>query len=937
MAENPTMRAMVIALLIATAIAAPVPTNAQECQVPTFVKQTNLPPNVMILFDNSESMNEPVFHDDYDPNRAYAGRFNELNVYYVATAGMYTPKSFSNAWPSTPSAWLINSVQGQPGRYSGNYMNWIFFNATAAQRLALPRITRVEVAKSVVANVVLNQTNVRFGLSRFNYDEADPGGQIIAECGSDVTTILTALESIACFTNTPIAETMEDILNYYKRTDAGAPIQAECQYNFLIDLTDGFPTHDLDVSRYLWDADGDGADPGSCESLGAPSWNALYFACSDHMDDVAYYMRHTDLRPDMGDVGESGLDGQNVITYVIGYGLDIDILGQTAENGDGLYFLAENATQLWMSMERVMLDIIERISAGAAVAVVSSERSDEDYLFRAKFLPVKWTGYLEKFRMPISPSSNPVWEAGRLLADRDPDTRVITTAVGGAVIPFNDTRATALRATLGLASDAEAVAVINWTRGESVTGLRDREGLVLGDIIHAAPVVVGPPRRYLVDEDFQAYLAATRDRTRIVYVAANDGMLHAFNAETGEEAWAFIPTFALPKLPVIADEDYCHTYSCDLSPTVVDAELDSGWRTVLIGGGRQGGHEYFALDVTDPAAPSLLWQTSLPDGVSFASDPLYARIDGEPLVLVGSGLDETTGRGYLHAINLQTGAVEGSVLLSERTGEWNKITAPQAADTDFDGDADVVYCGDLFGNLWRLVPDDDPDPATWDRTVLFASPRPITVQPAVAYGEDGYLSLCFGTGLYLDDQDIFDLDQHSFYSVRDARNGATLTRADLEDRTAGTDTAPTSNGWYVDLWHVAGERVTERAVILAGAVYFTSFCPANVPCTFGGQSWLYRLDLLDGGAPENEDGEALDRDEDLGEGIASRPVVDLANEQVIVQSSDATITTAALGVPLNRITVRSWRESFDGASGTDAEEDGEDDDEGGEVDGEDND
>lgn len=924
MTGNQTVRASIVALLVGAALAAPTPTTAQECQVPTFVKQTNLPPNVMLLFDNSESMNEPVFSDDYNPDVRYPGRFNELDTYYVSTAGTYSPKSFSNAWPAVPTAWLINSVQGQPGRYMGNYLNWIFFSATDAQRLALPRLTRVQVAKAVVANVVLNQTNVRFGLARFNYDESDPGGQVIAECGSDIPTILAALESIACFTNTPIAETMEDILNYYSRTDDAAPIQAECQYNFLIVLTDGFPTHDLDVSRYLWDADGDGADPGSCESLGAPSWNALYFACSDHMDDVAYWMRHTDLRPDMGDVGESGLEGQNVITYVIGYGLDIDILGQTADNGDGLYLLAENATQLWMSMERVMLDIIERISAGAAVAVVSSERSDEDYLFRAKFLPVKWTGYLEKFRMPVSPSSDPVWEAGRLLADRDPDDRVITTAVGGAVIPFDAAHAITLRTALGSATDAEAAAVINWTRGESISGLRDREGLVLGDIVHAAPVVVGPPRRYLIDPDFQAYLAATRDRTRIVYVAANDGMLHAFNAENGAEEWAFVPTFALPKLPVVADEDYCHTYTCDLSPTVVDAELDSGWRTVLIGGGRQGGHEYFALDVTDPAAPSLLWQTALPDGVDFASDPLYARVGGVPLVLVGSGLDETGGQGWLHAINLQTGAVAGSVLLSELPGAWNKVTAPQVADPDFDNDADVVYCGDLLGNLWRLAPGDDPDPATWERSVLFSSPRPITVQPALAYGEDGYLSVCFGTGLYLDDQDVFDFEQHSFYCVRDARDGATLARADLEDRTAGTDTAPTANGWYVDLWHASGERVTERAVVLAGAVYFTSFCPANVPCTYGGQSWLYRLDLRDGGAPEDEDGASLDREEDLGEGIASRPVVDLANEQLIVQSSDATITTAEIGVPLSRITVRSWRESFGDATTTADDETSED-------------
>ncbi len=923
MARNPIARVALVALLAALAAGAPSPrpAAAQDCQVPQFVKMTNLPPNVMILFDNSDIMNEPVYHPDYDPWVELTGLFNENQLYYVAVEGFYTPRSFKMSWPSSPTAYLVASDQGQPGRYPGNYLNWIYYHATDAQRAALPTITRVKVAKAVAANVMLTRPGLNYGLTIFNQNKDIPGGQVIAECGSDIATILTALNGIAAMGPTPLGETMETVLNYYTRTDAGAPIEVSCQYNFLIVMAADYPTYDLDVSKYLWDADGDGMDPGSCENIGVPDFNALYFACSHHMDDLAYYMRHTDLRPDLGDIGESAEDGQTVITYVIGYGIDIPLFLRSATNGDGLYLTAANASELWWSLDQIILDIIERISAGAAVAVVSSEQSEEDYVYRAKFLPVKWNGFLEKFLIPVEPNEDPLWEADRLLTARGSGSRTLFTVAGGSVVPFDATQASTLRASLGCATDAEAVDLINWTRGDAVAGLRDREGHMLGDIIHSSPVVVGASRRFLTDVDFQTYLAETRTRPMTIYVGANDGMLHAFSAETGQETWGFVPDFALPKLATIADPDYCHVYTCDLSPTVVDAELSDGWHTVLISGGREGGSEYFALEVTDPAAPSVLWQTDLPDGVSFASDPLQVRIAGEPLVLVGSGLDETTGRAYLHAINLETGAVAGSLLLSESAGTRNKVTTSQAADLDYDTEVDVVYCSDLLGNLWRLEPAGSTNPSTWGKGLLFTQARPIMAQPAVAYGEDGFLRICFGTGAYIDEADVLTTDQQSFYVVKDARDGITRTRADLADRTDGTDVTLATDGWYIDLWHQAGERITERAVILAGAIAVTAFCPATELCTYGGHSWLYRLDLDSGAAPEDEDGVVLPREEDLGEGIASRPVVDLANEELVIQTSDATIVTTEIGVPISRLTVRSWQEDFDNVVGTQVEAD----------------
>ena len=115
--------------------------------------------------------------------------------------------------------------------------------------------------------------------------------------------------------------------------------------------------------------------------------------CSDHMDDVAWYLANEDLRPDLP-------DDQNVFTYVVGYHEDASLLEETAINGDGLYFEAKNAVELFTSIEYALQDILRRISAGSAVAVVSTERGTDDRLYRGKFMPSDWYGYLECYDLP---------------------------------------------------------------------------------------------------------------------------------------------------------------------------------------------------------------------------------------------------------------------------------------------------------------------------------------------------------------------------------------------------------------------------------------------------------------------------------------------------------------------------------------------------------
>jgi hypothetical protein len=101
-------------------------------------------------------------------------------------------------------------------------------------------------------------------------------------------------------------------------------------------------------------------------------------------------------------------------------------------------------------------------------------------------------------------------------------------------------------------------------------------------------------------------------------------------------------------------------------------------------------------------------------------------------------------------------------------------------------------------------------------------------------------------------------------------------------------------------------------VVVAETVIFTSFAPSEDPCVAGGLSWLYQLSYADGGVPD-VDGmdDPEDRSVSIGEGIASHPVVDLAEGTAIVQSSDASINVERIAGIIQPLRVRSWQESYD--------------------------
>ncbi len=875
----------------------------EDCEVPLFVMQNSGGANLMILADNSFSMNTVLYHHLYDKDAVYAGPFTNEATYFVAKDGLYQPSDFNASYGVGSLRNLVASDNGEDGRYTGNYLNWIFFRFTDAQVMTdpLPTVTRIQVLKSVLTQIITRSEKLNMGITVFQKN--DTGGNLVGPIGKSHTALKAIIAGITANALTPTGESLETILDYFG-DKTKSPITSECQYNFILLVTDGLPTVDEGVSPYLWDADGDGNDPGNCESIGAPYDNSM--GCSDHMDDVAYWMAHEDVYAGMPEM-------QNVFTYVIGYEVDAPLLKETADNGLGLYFQASNAVELFASIEYALQDILRRISAGSAVAVVSTERGTDDRLYRGKFMPVDWDGYLESYALPYQQDDQPVWEAGNLLLGRDPSSRKIFTAIEKNAYLFTPGNAAILKDEMGAKDEIEAAELITWARGEDVDGYRHREGWVLGDIINSTPVVVGIPSQYVLDESYEVFRVAHENRQRMVYVGVNDGMVHGFDAESGYEEWAFVPGFALPKFAAMADSFYCHRYSCDQTMTVRDVKVNNIWRTVMVSGGGKGSSNIFALDITSPLSPNLLWQADLPNGKKDHSEVQVVSIAGRSVALVGSGLDTDNMEAFLYAYDITTGNRLGSLLLSsDPTALRNKANRPAVVDVNLDGETDLIYVADMLGDVYRISVEGSADPGDWNISKLYDGDREIQADPVVAYGPLGAVYVYFGTGAYIQESDMTSINPNAFLCVYDNHDGSTANMGNMVNQTSSIGDAGGYSGWYVNLWNNDAERVTKRAVVVAETVIFTSFAPLDDPCVAGGISWLYQMSYDDGGVPDVDFMEtASDRAADLGEGIASYPVVDLSEGNAVVQSSDASIDVMPIAAIIQPLRVRSWQENYD--------------------------
>ncbi len=620
-------------------------------------------PNVMILLDNSGSMqSKDVPGDPYAPAFDYTSYVATGKTTYTKDAVYYYNKGWirltTNKDNITCSAILADLVAVGYATYSngqgintkslacgtnkptmrlGNFLN--YENSTLAAKKY-----RFEVAKASVAKILDNTSNKRFGLMHFNSNSE--GGYVKYPCGSDRSVMSTYVKGMIIDnfnTNTPLAETLSEIGRYYAGLSSWfntgvsytSPIEHSCQKNYVIIVTDGEPTSDTNsklyktlyinnkvIGDYYIGPLGEDVDFNTSGSL-----------VTSLLNDVASFLYNEDVHT-MG-VGTSYVK-QNIITHTIGFTTNStanDLLDLTAYCGGGDFYSASSSSGLDAALEEInnKIDESNAIFLAPAVPVNRTTRtSQSDWLYLAYFRPQntgEWVGNIKKFAIGddgkiygsdgsgnvntgkpvvdeygmIDNNACSFWTqfcndgnevlkggVGSLLSEVASADRDIYYYTGGTEKDLsNSTNAfTTTNASLSIAD----------TVIESVRKFIDTTVVKwkLGAVIHSEPAIV----HYTQSQS-------------VIYVGANDGMLHCFDDNTGQELWGFIPPGQKTNIET-KFTDANHDYYVDGSPTVSYGGLITGTHLFqpqyLIVGERRGGDNYYVLDISDYNHPTWKYQ-----------------------------------------------------------------------------------------------------------------------------------------------------------------------------------------------------------------------------------------------------------------------------------------------------------------------------------------
>lgn len=576
-----------------------------------------------------------------------------------------------------------------------------------------------------------------------------------------------------------------------------------------------------------------------------------------------------------------------VKTYVVGFNLPPDIanltnvsedpLGDLARaGGTGRAYFANDEASLNRVMQQVFGNIIAASQSNTSAAVNSDEFGVEDgnLLYTAGFRSEDWSGRLAASVIQADGSREVRWNAETVLTQQVGSRRLLTTQ------RLDDgTRTGAL---LTAENSGLSSAEVSWLEGNDVPGLRQRQSL-LGDIINANPVV----------------LQGKQGRAPLLLAAANDGMLHGFNAATGRELFAYLPAELTqgeePALRSLTQEGYNHRYFMDGTPAVREVNIPGGPSAVAVGAMGAGGRTVFALDVSDPTnmGPSkVLWEFRHPELGTGVSEPTITQIkkaDGtnQWVAIFGNGYNSTSYQASLFVVSLKDGRLIAH--LKTQTGSAdapNGLATPTVTAWPSFAGARFAYAGDLAGNMWRF-------PLTEGGSVdqLYAGNpnQPVTSAPALSLSSHSAntLMVLFGTGSYFRNSDIGDSEPQQFIGLQDNVNRTRpLNQADLARQTVtgtasrdGLNLRASSNntlsnsqrGWRLEL--PPGERVISAPSIsssLPRRVRFSTLLPDESDPCGGGRSGFFMSLLADTGGSGgfttfdlNGDGE-LDRDATIG-------------------------------------------------------------------------
>ncbi|MGI9343444.1 MAG: hypothetical protein ACR2QV_11370 [Gammaproteobacteria bacterium] len=840
------------------------------------------------------------------------------------------------AWGSAASVGTV---------YDGNWLNWLENPPTV-------RKSRLQIVKEVTKATLDNLTGVNVGLMEFNDDH---GGQMLV-AAEDIKVsrdaMKLAVDDLRPGGGTPLSESLYELGQYLRGglIDFGTapngesvaesriggvltsgqyqtPLTSPGQNTYIVLLTDGDPSSDdKNANRLIEGLPGyntlvgepcDDADPGSC------------------LDSMAEYLFKADLRSDV--------EGQqNVITHTIGFQIDLELLESTAERGGGKYFIADNTASLTSVLSNLAEDFARTASLLTPPQIPvnffnQSELLNDVYvsLFRPE-ASQHWPGNLKRYQLQKTANGTILVDAngnnaidprtgffaeGAVSFWTDPEVDGGLVRLGGAAnklpdptsrnlysnlrgtggLQSVDTANTDVTAALVGAPAAERNATIDWALGidsrdadedGDTTELRN----AMGDPLHVQPVLV-------------PYGPNEQSPNAVIFVATNDGYLHAVDAVSGVELWAFIPRRQLSRL-----------YGLSLETPAVNKEygLDGELRYIEIGstkllvfGMRRGGDGLYAMNITNRTTPTLEWvidggdpdfqdlgQTWSPVEVAKVA---VGGSSGDVLIFSGgydAGQDNTDFRvdakgNAIYMVDALTGdllwsagddnALDTHDLELDRM-EFSIPAGVQVLDTNRDGLADRMYFGDMGAQVWRVDlvngqsranlgeggvlasvgAADSGTPARADARRFYSKPDVVNV----IADDKIFVAINIGSGYRAHPLDT-EIDEE-FFSIRDFRSQEVvptadygspaqpiISRADLLDITDDLQPVllPTDPGWRLRM-EGPGEKILSSALTISNTLFFNSFTPTgnnNTCLPGGGRNILYVVDILDGSALTNLD------------------------------------------------------------------------------------
>jgi type IV pilus assembly protein PilY1 len=531
----------------------------------------------------------------------------------------------------------------------------------------------------------------------------------------------------------------------------------------------------------------------------------------------------------------------------------------TPNTPDG-YVIASQASKM-ISGIRKFFSAATSQRGSVSVSAVSTSRFTASTLngdfFAPQFNPGDWSGTVQKSSLRLNTTTGTVestpgvvWDSGQILSQAstmtatatDPfikpaDRNIITLSTDAVPtgVRFDVAHKGLLDAVVGTnlntdpatsASDGLIDGRINWLRGShsleqsSTGGTFRRRTNIMGDIINSGPVYKQSADPNISGPGYGAFASSVASRPAMIYVGANDGMMHGFRASDGKELLAYIPRAIAPNLNKLTNPNYTHIPFADGIPQISEANLQGTWKTVLVSGMGGGAQGVFAIDVTHPESfgtSNVLFEFTDADDSDMGNVTMQPQIVKLRMtsgaykwfVVVGSGYNNyqidghqsTSGAQAMFFLSLDKPVADAwslgtnyykVVLPVSSTSMANGLMNPGYAKGPA-GEATLLYAGDLQGNVWKIDLTSGFSSSALGDSILKTSGvykplftatagdtanarQPITTTPQVVEANsEGYM-VVFGTGKFVEPDDTSTSGLQAIYGVWDSME---TTAADM--------------------------------------------------------------------------------------------------------------------------------------------------------------